>query len=107
MDREYIMVLTTTETEEEAEEISKTLVERELAACVQVYGPIKSTYSWGGEVTVSEEWMCFVTTKRTIFDSVESEIEEIHSYENPEIVALPVVEGSKEYLDWINDNVRE
>lgn len=107
IDEDYIMVLTTTGSEHKAEEISKELVEQELSACVQVYGPIKSTYSWKGEVTSGEEWVCLVKTHRDFYESLESKLKEIHSYENPEIVALPIIDGSEDYLDWIDDNVKD
>lgn len=106
MDRKYMMVLTTTESEEEAEEISECLVEENLGACVQIYGPITSTYPWEGEVMKSEEWICFVKTKADKFSDVEKKIKEIHSYEIPEIIALPIIEGSQEYIGWIDENLK-
>ncbi len=106
MDRNYMMVLTTTSSEKEAEKISEELIEQNLGACVQVYGPIKSTYSWKGSIEKSEEWMCFIKTRSDKFDDVEKKIKELHSYETPEIIALPIIEASKEYLRWIDENLR-
>ncbi|MBS3781443.1 MAG: divalent-cation tolerance protein CutA [Candidatus Thermoplasmatota archaeon] len=105
MDQEYIMVLTTTGNEKEAEKISKKLIEQNLGACVQILGPIKSTYSWEDELMKSEEWMCFIKTRSDKFRKVESKIKEVHSYENPEIIALPIIEGSQEYLEWVDEKV--
>ncbi len=105
MSEKYIMVLTTTSSEEEAQEISERLIKQGLAACVQTYGPIKSTYLWEGEINRSEEWMCFMKTKEDVYDSLESKIKEIHSYETPEIVAIPILDGNKDYLEWIDENV--
>jgi len=105
MDREYIMVLTTTESEEEAEKISEELIEQDLGACVQIYGPIRSTYSWKDKVERCEEWMCFIKTSSDKFSEVEEKIKEGHSYENPEIIALPIIGGSQEYLKWVDDNL--
>jgi len=106
MDNESIMILTTTGSEHEAEEISKKLIEQNLGACVQIYGPIKSTYLWEGDLVESEEWMCFVKTRSDRFKDVERKIKDIHSYENPEIIALPIIQGSEEYLEWIDKKVR-
>jgi len=105
MDRDYVMVLTTTGSEEEAEKISEELIEQNIGACVQVYGPIKSTYTWEGKMERSEEWMCFVKTSFDKFSEVEKKIKEVHSYENPEIIALPIIDGSQEYLKWIYENL--
>jgi len=105
MGRKYIMVLTTTGSEEEAEKISGELIEQNLGACVQVYGPIKSTYSWDGEIERSEEWMCFIKTSSDKFSDVEEKIKEVHSYENPEIIALPIIDGNQEYLKWVDENL--
>ncbi len=105
MDGEYIVVLTTTGSEEEAEKVSEELIEQNLGACVQVYGPIKSTYPWKGQIESSEEWMCFIKTSSDKFSAVEEKIKEIHSYENPEIIALPIINGSQEYLEWVDENL--
>jgi len=105
MDHEYIMVLTTTADEEEAEKISNQLIEKKLGACVQIYGPIKSTYTWEGEIVVSKEWMCFVKTRSENFEDIKRKIKDIHSYENPEIIAIPIIDGSQEYLKWIQNEV--
>jgi len=106
MDEEFIMVLTTIDSEEKAKKISENIVEQDLAACVQVYGPIKSTYKWEGEMTSSEEWMCFIKTKKDVYDVLEDKIRQIHDYENPEIVALPITDGSGKYLDWLDENIQ-
>ena len=98
---EYLQVLTTAGSEQEAEQIAAVLVERHLAACVQVLGPIASRYRWQGEVEAAREWMCVVKTAATRYPEVEATIRELHSYEEPEIVATPIVAGSKGYLDWI------
>ncbi len=105
MNPDYVMVLTTTGSEEEAEKISEELIEQNLGACVQVYGPIKSMYSWEGKIERSEEWMCFVKTSSDKFSKIEDKIKEVHSYENPEIIALPIIDGSQEYLKWLDENL--
>ncbi len=102
---EYLQVLTTTGSEEEAERISTALVERKLAACVQVLGPIASRYRWRGEVETAREWMCVAKTEASRYPQVEAAIRELHSYDEPEIVATPIVAGSVGYLDWISNSV--
>jgi periplasmic divalent cation tolerance protein len=103
---EHIQVLTTAGSREEAERIAATLVERRLAACVQTLGPIRSRYRWQGEVEVAEEWQCLAKTEAARYEEVEAAIRELHSYEEPEIVALPIVAGSAGYLGWVSDEVR-
>ena len=102
---EFIQVLTTVEREEEAAALASELVERRLAACVQIVGPIASTYRWKGEVQRAQEWQCWIKTRRDLYDEVESAIRRLHSYELPEIIALPIIAGSTDYLEWVGENV--
>jgi len=102
---DYIQVLTAAGSEEEAERISAALVERRLAACVQVIGPIASRYRWQGKVEHGQEWLCLAKTEASRYDELEAAIRELHSYEQPEIVATPIVAGSKGYLEWVSDNL--
>lgn len=102
---EYLQVSTTAGSEKEAERLSATLVERRLAACVQVIGPIVSRYRWRGAVEHEREWLCVAKTEAGRYDELEAAIRELHSYEEPEIVATPIVAGSKGYLDWIGDSL--
>ena len=107
MATEFVQVLTTAGSEEEAEQIAELLVERRLAACVQVVGPITSRYRWQGEIEEEREWQCLAKTTRAAYEAVEAAIREAHSYDEPEIVATPIVAGSASYLAWIEDNVGE
>jgi periplasmic divalent cation tolerance protein len=100
-------VLTTVGSEEEAGLIAGVLVERKLAACVQVVGPITSRYRWRGAVEEEREWQCLAKTTRAAYEAVEAAIREIHSYDEPEIIATPIVAGSAGYLAWIGDEVSE
>jgi periplasmic divalent cation tolerance protein len=102
---EYLQVLTTTGSEEEAEGISAALVERRLAACVQVVGPIASRYRWQGEVETAREWLCLAKTEARRYPELEAAIRDLHSYDEPEIVAIPIVGGSAGYLDWVSHSV--
>jgi periplasmic divalent cation tolerance protein len=102
---EHLQVLTAAGSEEEAERISAALVERRLAACVQVIGPVASHYRWQGKVEHAREWLCLAKTTAQRYPELEAAIRELHSYEEPEIVATPIVAGSSGYLDWINRGV--
>jgi periplasmic divalent cation tolerance protein len=102
---EYIQVLTTTGSEEEAKRIAAALVDGRLAACVQIAGPVTSRYRWQGAVEEAQEWQCLAKTTRVRYREVEAAIREIHSYEEPEIIATPIVVGSQGYLSWIYESV--
>ena len=99
------IVLTTTGTREEAHQIARTLVERRRAACVSVVGPIESVYRWKQDVESAEEWMLLIKTTAAAFDDVWEIIREMHSYELPECIQLPIEAGSDAYLNWIGENV--
>jgi len=100
-----VQVLTTVGSEEEAGRIAELLVERRLAACVQVVGPIVSRYRWEGAVEEEREWQCMAKTTRAAYGAVEQAIRDAHSYDEPEIVATPIAAGSAGYLAWIEENV--
>ena len=103
--KSYIQISTTTETKEQAQTIAQYLVDTKLAACVQISGPITSTYHWKGKVENSQEWLCLIKTRNDLFIKVEAAIKKMHPYETPEIIAVPIVKGSKEYLNWIDENL--
>lgn len=100
--KSYIQVTTTTETMEQAQTIALHLVEAKLAACVQIVGPINSIYRWKGKVENAQEWLCLIKTQDYLYDKVEASIKSHHPYETPEIIAVPIVKGSNEYLGWLD-----
>ena len=102
---EVIQVTTTVADRADAERIAVTLVAKQLAACVQVSGPIESTFRWKGQVETSQEWICTAKTRRELYPAVEQAIRELHTYEQPEIIAVPIVLGSAGYLAWIGEVV--
>ncbi len=104
---QFIQVMTTTESKEDAEKIARTLVEEKLAGCIQILGPLVSTYRWEGAVEQGEEWLCSIKTSKELFPAVETAIKELHPYEVPEIIALPIVVGSAEYLGWLGGQLRK
>ena len=103
---DFIQVSTTAPSKEEADRIAQTLVERRLAGCVQIMGPIESCYRWKGALERSAEWLCLVKTTRGNYAAVEAAILANHPYEVPEIVALPLVAGHAPYLAWLDESVR-
>jgi periplasmic divalent cation tolerance protein len=103
---DHVQVLTTVGSEEDAERISVALVERRLAACVQTVGPIASRYRWQGEVEAAREWQCLAKTEASRYAEVEAAIRELHPYDEPEILATPIVAGSAGYLAWVSESLR-
>ena len=102
---EFVQLTTTTGTRQDAEELAAELVSRRLAGCVQVSGPIHSTFRWQGKVESSEEWMCTVKTSGAQIPAIKSLLEEIHRYEVPELIATPIVDGNEAYLNWLGEQL--
>lgn len=102
---EVVQVVTTTNSEQLAQAIAQDLVERRLAACVQVGSRVTSTYRWRGQIETSTEWTCTIKTVRRLYAAVESRLRELHDYEVPEILMLPVIGGSAAYLAWLHDEL--
>jgi periplasmic divalent cation tolerance protein len=100
------LILTTAGSEAEASRIASALVDRRLAACVNVIPRIQSTYRWKGEVRTEAEWLLVVKTGRDRFDAVRAAIVELHSYDVPEVVMLEVKDVDPAYLAWIDESVR-
>ncbi len=102
---EYTLIMVTASSREEAEKIATTLLERKLIACANILGPVSSRFWWQGKIDSAEEYIIFMKTKRELFDQVADNVKQLHSYEVPEIIALPIVEGAKPYLEWINSSL--
>ena len=92
--------------EAEASTIARTLVEEQLAACVNVIAPVRSIYRWRGAIEESNECLLLIKTSACHYTKLERRIKQLHSYEVPEIVAVPLVQGSKDYLKWIADSTK-
>ncbi len=99
---DYIQIMTTTDDPAVAQEIAKTLVERRLAACVQVMGPAQSTFSWEGKVQTQSEYRCVAKSRIDLFALAEVAIREVHNYDVPEILSIKINEGSSDYLKWMD-----
>lgn len=106
MSSPFIVVMTTTSTKENANQIAQTLLAKKLAGCIQIIGPITSHYYWQDELCQDEEWICLIKSSQDNYQAVEKTIQEIHSYEVPEIISLPIIEGSQGYLSWLNQQLQ-
>ena len=101
-----IVVFTTCAVESDAERIARALVDARLAACVNVVPGVRSFYHWKGKTESSQEFLLIVKTSRDLFDALRAEMEKLHPYELPELLALPVVAGAEDYLRWLQSNLR-
>jgi periplasmic divalent cation tolerance protein len=101
-----LLVLTTAGSESEARKIAQTLVERRLAACVNIIPRIQSVYRWQGKVEQAEEFLLLIKTVKGREEQVHAAICELHSYDLPECIAIPIVSGDADYLNWLSDSVQ-
>ena len=99
------LVLTAASSSDEARRIARALVERRLAACVNILPQIESVYRWKGKVEEAQEWLLIIKTTAAAFERVRDVIRELHSYELPECVCVSIEDGSPEYLKWIGESV--
>jgi periplasmic divalent cation tolerance protein len=102
-----IVVLSTCENADDAARIARSLVERRLAACVNIVPGVQSIYHWKGAVEQASEVLMVIKTSRALFSGVRAEIERLHSYELPEAIALPIVDGSERYLEWLAAGLKQ
>lgn len=100
----YGLVLTTAASRTEAEAIARALVAERLAACVSLF-PVHSIYTWQGNLEQQDEWQIVIKTDLTLFPALETKIRELHSYDLPEVIALPISTGSAAYLNWIGQSI--
>jgi periplasmic divalent cation tolerance protein len=103
---EYLQVQTTTDSRAEAMELARAAVAARIAACGQVAGPVASIYWWNDEIERAEEWFVFFKLPADRYDELAAFLTEKHSYDEPEIVATPLVAGSPSFLTWITDETR-
>jgi len=101
-DREFQLVLTTAGSEEQARTLARELVERRLAACVTIVGSACSIYRWQGKIEEEDEKLLLIKTERRLFEALRTTIRELHSYEVPEVLALPIDAGDTDYLEWLS-----
>ena len=103
---EYIQVFVTIDDESKAEEIASKIVEKRLAACVQITGLVKSLYRWKGKINKDKEWLLIFKSSEKLYDELEREIKNLHTYDTPEILAMPVVKGNVDYLNWLEEELK-
>jgi periplasmic divalent cation tolerance protein len=102
---EHLVVLVTAGSEEEATKIARALVKSMLAACVNIVPGIASIYRWQEEVQEDREWLLLVKTRRDVLEEVIRQVQALHSYDLPEIIALPLVGGSRDYIRWLDGGI--
>jgi periplasmic divalent cation tolerance protein len=101
METPYIIVLVTVANKQEGEKISQKLLEEKLIACANIVGPVSSHFHWDGKVEAAEEFLILMKSRMDLFEILCLRVKALHSYEVPEVLALPVIAGSKAYLDWL------
>ena len=100
-----IVVFITAPDEDESAKIARALVEARLAGCVNIIKDIRSIYSWQGKIEDEKEVLMVAKTQKPLFDSLMKRVKELHSYTVPEIIALPIIQGSEDYLKWLNEAI--
>ena len=101
----YIAVFITAGNKAEAKKIARALIGKKLAACVNIIGGIESIFRWGGKIDSGKESLLVVKTKKSRFAALVKAVQSVHSYELPEMIAMPIVAGEKKYLEWIDDSL--
>lgn len=101
---DYILVFCTIDSKEQAQRISRQLIESKLAACVNIISGVSSVYFWEGKVVEDNEFLLIIKSKSSIYKELEKKIKELHPYEVAEIISVKIDEGSDKYLDWIRQN---
>jgi len=101
LDNSYILVLVTTASKTEAETIAQRLLEAKLIACANIVGPVQSRFLWSGKIDSAEEYLVFMKSRRDLFGKLSDSVKALHSYEVPEIIAVPIVDGLAAYLSWL------
>lgn len=100
----HVVIFVTTSSTEEANEIGRVLVEERLAACANVVTGVSSRYWWKGEIDTASEALLMLKTRQDLIDSVAARVRSLHSYTVPEVVAIPIIGGNPDYLDWIDES---
>jgi len=103
---EHIIIMVTTASKKEAETIAQRLLEAKLIACANIIGPVSSRFLWSGKIDKAEEYLVFMKSRRDLFEKLSESVKASHSYEVPEIIAFPIVAGSKAYLGWLDSCLR-
>ena len=102
----YVVVIVTVANRDEAVKIVRSLLEERLIACANIVGPISSMFWWKGKIDKANEFLVFMKSHENLFERLSERVKEIHSYEVPEIIALPIIKGSPPYLQWLSDSLQ-
>ena len=101
-----VVIMVTASSRRECRKIARHLVEEKLAACVNITQAIESVYRWEGKLADEKEFVMLIKSKRELFPEIKAAIAKLHSYHTPEIICLPIIDGSRNYLQWIADSVK-
>lgn len=101
-----VVVFVTAGSLDDAKKIARHLVENRLAACVNIVQHMESVYRWEGKIAEEREFLLIIKSTRELFPEIEAEISKVHSYQTPEIICLPITDGSRNYLQWVSDSVK-
>jgi periplasmic divalent cation tolerance protein len=104
--KKYAVILVTASSKKEAETIAQNLLAEKLIACANIVGPVSSYFHWDSKLEVAEEFLLLMKSRLNLFDAVEKRVRELHSYQVPEVLALPVLAGSKKYLEWLGVSLK-
>ncbi len=103
----YIIVLMTTATKKEAENIARNLLNQRLIACANIVGPVSSLFWWKEKINRENEFLVLMKTRSDLFEKLATTIKQMHSYEIPEIIAVPITKGEQTYLEWLSGSLRK
>jgi len=103
----HIIVLMTTATKKEAENIARNLLNQRLIACANIVGPVSSLFWWKEKISRENEFLVLMKTRSDIFEKLATAIKQVHSYEVPEIIAVPIAKGEQSYLEWLSGSLRK
>jgi periplasmic divalent cation tolerance protein len=107
MSTSYILVLVTASSKAEAEKIGQSLLERKLIACANIVGPVSSHFHWNGKIDVAEEFLVLMKSRMDLFTELSDAVKLLHSYEVPEVIALPLAAGSDAYFAWLAASLKK
>jgi len=102
-----VVIMVTAASRRECRKIARHLVEAKLAACVNITQPVESVYRWEGKLANDNEFLMLIKSTRGLFPQIKAAISKIHSYHTPEIICLPIIDGSRNYLQWLSDSVKQ
>jgi len=102
-----VVIMVTAASRRECRKIARHLVEAKLAACVNITQPVESVYRWKGKLADDKEFLMLIKSTRGLFPQIKTAISKIHSYHTPEIICLPIIDGSRNYLQWLSDSVKQ